>query len=372
MMRVAIIFDQYGKPNQPFLMEWFLRLRESRELVTKAFSDKVSGSNGGQVVIFKPGRLSKVWRYLMWLVTSLKRTDLRAYSFRYYELVTFNPDVIHVLNAQQVGLYCDTIRRLESRLVVSFRGYETSVRTLKDPVWKEELKLIYQRADRLHFVSDFLRRKAIELGAPEEKCVVIRRSVDTDFFFPDVRGDSSPLIKLLAVGRLTWQKGYDVLLKSLADLASEGRDLKLTIVGEGPDKDKLESMIDLLGIRHCVQFLGHLNRERLREVFWGADIFVQASVSDALPNSILEASACGLPIVSTTAGGIPEAVRNGFSGMLVRPGDSAELSLALRGVLDDFDLRKSLGVNARRLMEEEFSSRVESARWERFYHSLAI
>lgn len=169
------------------------------------------------------------------------------------------------------------------------------------------------------------------------------------------------------MGRLTWQKGYEILLSSVSQLRAKGHTLKLTIVGEGPDRFKLEEIVHSLRISEIVSFEGRLSRTQLREMFWSADIFVQASVSDALPNSILEASACGLPVVSTTAGGIPEAVRHNFSGLLVTPGSVEELTKAIEEFIKDAKLGVSMGMNGRSLMEKEFSAAAELGRWQEFY-----
>lgn len=367
--RVAIVFDNFGNPNQPFLTEWFLRISESKNLLVMGFTDKVDRRGAvGRVIVFKPSRLAKVWRYLRWCILRLFDRSLSSVPLRHFELESFNPDVIHILNAQQHALYRDTIERLKCGVVVSFRGYETSVRPFEDEQWLEYLRNMYSTVDKLHFVSDFLKREAIALGAPHEKCAVIRRSVDTRFFIPPKRIDKTiSFVNLLAVGRLTWQKGYEILLSSVSQLRAKGHTLKLTIVGEGPDRFKLEEIVHSLRISEIVSFEGHLSRTQLREMFWSADIFVQASVSDALPNSILEASACGLPVVSTTAGGIPEAVRHNFSGLLVTPGSVEELTKAIEEFIKDAKLGVSMGMNGRSLMEKEFSAAAELGRWQEFY-----
>lgn len=369
MRRIAIIFDHFGNPNQPFLLEWYRRLINSRALSIQGFTDKVYGHQRfDEILVFKVSGLGKLKRYIAWRVRSLVDRHLRSIPHLHSSLAVFRPDVIHIQNAQQLSVYKEVLGRTNAKLIVSFRGYETSVRPFKDVLWKEALLDIYKKADVLHFVSDFLKQEAIRLGAPEKKCVVIRRSVDIAFFSPDLEKVTSNVVNLLAVGRLTWQKGYSHLLESAYVLKTEGYDFRLEIIGDGPEKEQLQETVEIFGLCNHVVFKGHVDRNSLRDAYRKADVFVQASVSDALPNSVLEASACGLPIVSTTAGGIPEAVRDGCTGMLVTPGDAKVLTGALRKVIGDSYLRRTMGANGRLHIEDQFSASSEAAMWERFYN----
>lgn len=368
--KIAIVFDQYGNPTQPFLMEWYRRLLGGGEILVKGFSNKVYRGVHQDIFVFKPNWLRRIKQYSIGRLGGILRPELSTVPYRYHTFATFKPDVIHILNAQQFGLYREVIRCLEAKVVLSFRGYETSVRPLEDAAWKKELTSIYDCADRLHFVSDFLRNEALALGAPAEKSVVIRRSVDTDFFSPSPVYKETPILKLLAVGRLTWQKGYKYLLEALARLRLEKYQFSLQIVGDGDEKVGLEAQAKLLGLEGLVDFAGHLDRKSLRNALRMADVFVQASISDALPNSVLEASACGLPVISTTAGGIPEAVVNRFSGILVTPGNAKELEDALRELILNRRLGRELGKNGRKLMQTRFSTLNEAKEWRDFYLSL--
>ncbi len=362
MKRVAVLFDNFGNPGQPFLKEWFFRIFNSKKLRIKGFTDKYFEDKDSRITVLKTEGMRKYFRYLQQLLTP----GLRKMNLQLVPVVQYAPDVIHLLNAQQVDQYKPLLKNSKIKSVYSFRGFETSVRPQQDAEWAEKLDGIYKRATALHFVSDFLKAEAIKRGAPQEKCVVIRRSVDTDFFKPK-ENEISNAIHFIAVGRLTWQKGYPLLLEAFAEVAKAYSDTTLTIIGDGPEANAIKEEIVVLGLEKNVKLIPHLDRMALREALWRADIFVQASLSDALPNSILEASACGLPVVSTLAGGIPEAVLHEKSGLLVASGDVTHFQKAMLQLVENVTLRKAFGKQGRQFMMENFSAEQECKKWEAFY-----
>lgn len=366
MKRVAILFSRFGNPNQPFLTEWFFRISNSETISIKAFTDIFSREKNRQVVMLKVKGGIRYFYYLLALFQRAFNPVVRNVNWQLVPISKYQPDVIHLLNAQQIDQYQSLLSNSYVKLVVSFRGFETNVRPKTDPEWLDNLRTIYQQATALHFVSDFLKNEAIKMGAPKEKCVVIRRSVDTYFFKPRERINTSSM-RFIAVGRLTWQKGYAVLLRAFSEIVKTNTEAILTIIGDGPDAPSFFKDIDALGLTKNVIHYPYLDRVALREALWSADIFVQASLSDALPNSVLEASACGLPVISTWTGGIPEAVNHEQTGLLVSPGDPEALTNAMRSLMDNKNLGLEYGNNGREHMINCFSSKTERENWEHFY-----
>jgi glycosyltransferase involved in cell wall biosynthesis len=366
MRRVAILFNHFGNPNQPFLTEWLFRILEVKTISVTPYTDRFFLEKNSGVVVLKAEGILRYFRYLEMVFLRIINRSFRGTSWQLVPLAKYRPDVIHLLNAQQWDQYQSLLSNPKIKFVTSFRGYETSVLPGQDSGWADKLQIIYQQATALHFVSNYLKNEAIKLGAPENKCIVIRRSVDTLFFKPSGKKANSA-IHFIAVGRLTWQKGYPVLLRAFAELVKTNKAAQLAVVGTGPDSTTFLNDIEALGLTENVTHTPFLNRTDLREALWQADIFVQASLSDALPNSILEASACGLPVVSTLAGGIPEAVKNGETGLLVEPGNWEELAKAMMILMNDINLRNEYGENGRRYILEHFSVENEYKNWEDLY-----
>lgn len=194
---------------------------------------------------------------------------------------------------------------------------------------------------------------------PSTKVVLAYHGVDTGRFRPGPIGGGGEL-RVLAVGRLVPKKGYPVLLQALSLMAERGYRVTCRIVGGGADQAELAAMAEHLGVSETVAFVGARTHQEVAEEYRRADVFVQASVvladgdRDGVPNSLLEAMACGLPVVASAVSGIPEAVQDGFSGLLVPPGDPAALALALSRISDEPHLAGRLGAGARATVVERF------------------
>lgn len=217
-------------------------------------------------------------------------------------------------------------------------------------------------------------RRIVDLqagGSPDrniDKVVYAPHGVDISRFRPapndplvDVPADP---LRLLAVGRLVPKKGYPALLQSLATLVGKGVDFQCRIVGSGSQRSELEALAAGLGLEGRVTFCGALTQQEIIREYQGADVFLQASVitgdgdRDGIPNSVLEAMACGMPVVATAVAGIPEVVRDHETGLLVAPGRPALMTEALEELVDDALLRAQLGAAARHFVEVNLSRSI--------------
>ena len=173
---------------------------------------------------------------------------------------------------------------------------------------------------------------------------------------------STPLI--LSVGRLVEKKGFPDLLHACARLKQAGYRFRCAIYGEGPLHDELAALIERLGLSGEVALAGACSQRELIPIFQHADVFVLAPFvtadgdRDGIPNVLVEAMACGLPVVSTSVAGIPELVKPDQNGLLVAPHDADALFAALAALLADPDRRKQLGEAARRTVVEHFDLRA--------------
>lgn len=170
----------------------------------------------------------------------------------------------------------------------------------------------------------------------------------------------------VSVGRLVSLKGYDVLLRALALTGAAGPRLRL--LGEGEDRPMLEALVDGLGIRERVEFLGF--REDVAAELGNADGFVLASHSEGLSCSVMEAMASGLPCVVTDVGGNRELVGDGVNGFLVKAGDAAALAARMVQLARDRRLAAAMGSAARARAEGRFSIAATLEAYDRLYASL--
>lgn len=214
-------------------------------------------------------------------------------------------------------------------------------------------------------VCEANRRYILERLAPGRDAKVVRlyNGVDLERFRPRPRkADVDPPL-VLSVGRLVPKKGMDVLLRAMRRLLDRGARARLAIVGDGEERERLENLIVGLRLEREVELLGALPQERVLPLYGRAAVCALACVTDAegnrdaLPTTLLEAAACGLPCVSTPVVGVPEIVEHGVTGLLVPEGDAEALALALERLLGDREEAARMGAAARRRAEERFGLR---------------
>jgi glycosyltransferase involved in cell wall biosynthesis len=180
------------------------------------------------------------------------------------------------------------------------------------------------------------------------RTVVIPNAVDVAAVPQSRLGGDPPTI--VSVGRLAWPKDPLTLVRAMARL--EPGSFRALLVGDGPDHNTLEAEIHRLGLRDAVRLLGE--RNDVPTLLAGADLFLLSSKSEAMPMSILEAMAAGLPVVASQVGGVPELIVEGETGLLVPPDDVDALAEALGRLVSDSEARRRLGRAARKRAEERF------------------
>ncbi len=219
----------------------------------------------------------------------------------------------------------------------------------------------YRRVDRFLCASDAIRRMLIEDGVPAGRATVVYEGVDVDRIagIPalDVHQElglpeGAPIVGNIAA--LVPHKGQQHLLDAAARVVAEVPDARFVIVGAGELHDALAAQIARLGLERHVVLTGF--RTDALSLLKGFDLFVMSSVTEGLGTSVLDAMACGRPVVATRAGGIPESVVDGETGLLVPVRDPAALASAVLRLLRDHTLRQALGRAGRTRARARFSA----------------
>jgi L-malate glycosyltransferase len=169
------------------------------------------------------------------------------------------------------------------------------------------------------------------------------------------------------MGRLAPVKGLESFLRAAVVISRERPNVKFVVAGEGPDEGSLRALARDLGL-DGVRFLGH--RDDGHDVLAAMDIFVLPSLSEGIPMVLLEALALGRPVVASRAGGIPEVVEHGVSGLLVTPGCHDEIAHSCMTLMDDESFARTLGGAGRRRVEQEFCADTMAARVADVYRAL--
>jgi len=159
---------------------------------------------------------------------------------------------------------------------------------------------------------------------------------------------------LISVGRLAKEKGYSYMIKTIQILKKKYPDLIWIVLGDGEDRRKLEREVKTSNLQKNVFFLG--NRNNVAEYLIASNVFLMPSLEEGLPLALLEAMVCGLPIVATNVGGIPEVITDGANGFLVEPKNSLALAKKIEYLLNlEQERRKKIGLEGRKVVEEKFS-----------------
>ena len=199
-------------------------------------------------------------------------------------------------------------------------------------------------------ISEAVRRELSAGGIPPEKVSVVYSGVPVDAIssvLPDgrIRDAVEGKVVFGNASALTREKGHDVLLRAVSFASGRCPNLGLVVAGDGPLRRSLERLSGKLGLQGKVVFLGF--RRRIWEVLKALDAFVLPSRREGLGVSILEAMACGLPVIATDVGGISEAVSDGDTGILVPPDDPKAMGEAMVLLASDGKLREEMGRRAR-------------------------
>jgi glycosyltransferase involved in cell wall biosynthesis len=207
-------------------------------------------------------------------------------------------------------------------------------------------------------VSEDVRQRLLKAGVRKEKIHIVRNGIDLrpfDNAAPSLRNlpsKDAPIVGL--IGRLATEKGVDIFLRAAARVLAELPATKFVVIGEGPDREQLEILIDELQVRNNVFMLGR--RDDMPGVYASLDIMVSASRHEGLPMAILEGMASSRPVVATAVGAVPEAVVDGRTGVLVPSENVEALAAKIVALLNNRTQRENLGAAAKRLIEEEFSA----------------
>jgi glycosyltransferase involved in cell wall biosynthesis len=247
-------------------------------------------------------------------------------------------------------------QRLGKPLVITARGSDINL----VPRYRLPRRMILwaaARAAAIIAVCQALKDELVKLGADANKITVLRNGVDLELFRPEDPSEQRERLgltrtTLLSVGHLIERKGHHLAIQALPELG----DVDLLIVGQGRERARLQELARSLGVQSRVRFLGVVPQEELRHYYSAADVLVLASSREGWANVLLEAMACGTPVVATRVWGTPEVVSAPEAGVLVDERTPAGLVAAVRQLLGRYPERTAVRQYAERFSWDDTAS----------------
>jgi colanic acid/amylovoran biosynthesis glycosyltransferase len=292
------------------------------------------------------------------------------------------PDVVHAHFGPAGALIAPTVKRLGARLLVSFHGYDISMLARRS-VWRGIYKRdLIDSGAAVTGVSNHICDRLRELGFPRDTVHLLHGGVHVDRFHysnPSERWDGRT-VRCLHVGRLVEKKNPVLLVQAFRhalDLAGPGVDLRLDVIGEGPLEGALRSEILRLGLGDKVTVLGSLPHHLVARAMQEAHIYTQHSVT--APNgdqegqgiSLVEASSCGLPVVTTRHNGFPDVVLDGETGYLVEERDVRGMGERIARLATHPERWKEMGARGRKHVESHMNLGIQVRKATALYQALA-
>ncbi len=210
------------------------------------------------------------------------------------------------------------------------------------------IKMIWKKADARIANSQGLKDMALKFY-DKKSFDIIPNGVDTEVFYPIEKADSDEF-KILFVSRLIERKGLQFIIPQLQKIQdSTEKKVKLVVVGDGPYREQLETITREYKVADMVEFVGQKNKKEIVPFYQNADLFILPSAKEGMPNVVLEAMACGLPIIMTPCEGSKELVQDNGYILL-----TSEMGEKIQQLLRNKEMLQKLGHNSRRIVEEQF------------------
>ncbi len=289
-------------------------------------------------------------------------------------------DIIHAHFAPTGWLAAPLSSQTRIPLIVTLHGFDVLKRniTLKDDglnqfLYKKTLSRLTKQTSKFICVSEFLKKRAVEFGVPEEKCVVQYMGIP---LLPHtepkyIRSDKSVPFRILSVGRLIPMKGHHMLIEAVAAVQNEGHNIRLDIIGGGYLQNDLEKQAS--STLKNYKIWGAQPHEKIITLMRQSDVLchlsheIENGYNEAFGLAVLEGQWAGLPVIAFKSGGVPEAISDRATGILCPENDIQSVKNAIITLIKDDELRLKLSNEAPNFVQRNFDNVVQTQKLEILY-----
>mgnify|MGYP005847257897 CR=1 FL=1 len=267
-------------------------------------------------------------------------------------LKTVKPDIVHI-NGSRAMLYAGSASKILGLKTVWH--VRKIVKDLPLDI------LLYNLSDIVIANSKATSERFSYFRNAESKVKVVYNGVNIKKFKRSSKDDKRefgipPNFKVItSIGRLEYAKGFSFFLKAAKHILDRIKNIKFLIVGDGPLKEELVKITEEMRLKDNVVFTGYINRKDITKIYSITDVFVLSSLREDFGNVVIEAMASGIPVVATSAGGVPEIIKNGIDGLLVPPKNPEAIAAACIKLLKNKELYKRISTTAREKIRKYFT-----------------
>ncbi len=375
-MRVNLIVNSFPTISETFLFNLVTGLEnrgvQVRVLALSSLNDKSFYKNklskwSGKITFLNWVVFISVWKKFFFkkeriVLLKILRKELHIKNkirlLRNWLFVSFDsPDIIHFSFSGIAANFSDVFKvEIDVPIFISCRGSAEKIRPLIDSSRASELGYVLEMATRIHCVSNDMKNTISNYAKINDKVFINFPSIDIGQFKYSQRIlNPQDRIRIVSTGRLHYQKGYVYALNAIRILLDRGFDIEYSICGGGPEEGLLKYMIQELNLHDSVKLMGKVSSSEVAEHLIRADLFLLPSIYEGIANAAIEAMASGVPIISTTCGGMEELIDNGKNGFLVRRFSADEIARAIESLIQDPLETRRMSVEARRKIEEQFN-----------------
>lgn len=265
--------------------------------------------------------------FIKWILRSLRMKKGQIQNKNLLRLIDhYQPDVIHLQWYAGIINYADLFKQVDSKILISQRGYHTNVRPFVKPSFFLALAKSLPVVDGFHSVSSAISENGDKIyDHPEKINRVVHTGLDCSLFrFRESYKRNTPL-RILSIGRIHWKKGYELALRSLAILKRNGLSFTYEIIG-GESSEEVRYLIQTLGLSNHIVLSGRISFDEVIDKMQSTDLSLLPSYEEGIANVAVEAMALGTPVISTDCGGMLELIDHGKTGWVVPMGDSAMMA----------------------------------------------
>ena len=274
----------------------------------------------------------------------------------------YDIDIIHAHSVIPTGFIGAIVAKIMRKpLFITSHGMDIN-NFENSPLFRWLIKFSLKNCNNAIAVSGDLGEKIRSLGIDQDKIVVLRNGVNINRFKPLRNNELRKYYKIkendiliLFVGYLDTFKGIFELIDVFYKIKQEHNNIKLMIIGTGPKKHEIENKVLASDLKNSVIFTGNLKPDEMHRYYQAADIFTLPSYTEGLPLAILEAMSCGIPVIASDIGGIPEIIKNNENGFIIPPKNRKILKDRLMILINNAELREKFGRNSIEIIKEEFS-----------------